>query len=272
VYLDHWAFDAWGADPKLTSDFVTALRTSGGTLCFSILNAAEPCKASDLKHALRVDALLAATMPHVALVDLGKMAMSVGIPDTVDGAAPVSALGDPPLEVQLAFEFAMVMQRTSGPGWAEGSWLRRQQRGALFQKVSENIAANWDEQRQDVDWRKRARTAPLNRPAKRAWRVMADIMRPAVIDIAQGIPVNDGADCMHALVIPYCDFVLLDQKWAVRAEDTRRRFAEHGEKIGTSISARMGGVPKLIEELMTFGPVSVAPPSPSVPTLTPSDP
>jgi len=249
VYLDHWAFDALGADPELTAAFVTALRASEGTLCFSILNAAEPCKASDLKHALRVDSVLAAAMPHVALVDIGKMAIGVGIPEPVDGATPAFGLGEPPLEVQLAFEFAMVMQRVNGPGWAEGSWLRRQQRGAIFRKVSENIAAKWDEQRQDVDWRNRARAAPLNRPAKRAWRVMADIMRPAVIDTGQRIPANDGADCMHALVVPYCDFVLLDQKWAVRAEDTRRRFAEHGEKIGISISARMGGVTKLIEEL-----------------------
>lgn len=253
VYLDHWALDQVGSDPELAATLIAALQASGGTLCISVVNAAEACKASDPKHARRIDTFLAAAMPQIAMVDLGAMAISEGIPDTAEGEIPVYALGDPPLERQLAFEFAMIVSKPNGIGWVESAWLQRERRGDILSTVSANIATRWDEERQKEAWRDRARTAPLNRPAKRAWRVIADVMRPAVINTAQSIPVNDGADCLHALVLPYCDFVLLDHKWADRAESTRRRFEKHGEKIGKTISQRTGGVAKLVEELLAFG-------------------
>ena len=258
IYLDFWAFDEIGKDGELTAGLAAALRASGGTLCFSTVNGQEPRKPEDPKHARRVDAVLRAAMPHVAFVDLGATALSVGIVETVPGSPPDSSLGAPPLERdELAIQYSEVMSKLDGPGWAEGMWCARDGRD-LITEVAERIVAKWEEKRQEDEWRAQALSAPINRNANRAWRVTGDIMLPAVQNIAHKIKTNDGADLLHSLSLCYCDFVLLDQAFARRAEATRLKLAEHGERIGRAISQPMGGGRRLINELVSFGTVGHA--------------
>ncbi|MBB6246863.1 hypothetical protein [Rhodanobacter sp. A1T4] len=253
MYLDHWALDGLGNDPQLAATMIAALRTSGGTLCFSVMNAMEACKPSDPKHARRIDTFLAAVMPQVAVVEVARMALSEGIVELNEGKPLVFAMGEPPLDMEQALAFASLLLKPDAPGLFETAWLGRDRLAPTFMDVSASIAAQWNAQRQQDEWREQARGASLGRNIERARIVMGDLMRPAVIDVAQSIPDNDGADCMHALALPYCDFVLLDRTWAARAESTRQRLAKHGVKIGKAISQHTGGVPKLIEELLAWG-------------------
>jgi hypothetical protein len=72
---------------------------------------------------------------------------------------------------------------------------------------------------------------------------------------------NDAADLIHAVVpAGYCDFVLLDGKWADRIERVRVRARNHGVdmKLARVLSERRNGLELFLQELENFARVDNA--------------
>jgi hypothetical protein len=98
---------------------------------------------------------------------------------------------------------------------------------------------------------------------------MRELLRPLVLAPQEPFKPNDAADLIHA-VIPagYCDFVLLDGKWADRVERVRKRVADQGLrlKLARVFSQRNDGIERFLDELGSF------PREPSDPGQPPSTP
>ena len=67
VYLDHWAWRKISESEELSRKFLSAMKSSGGTLAFSWLNIIEFSKV-DEKQARKADELLNEIWPHVFIL------------------------------------------------------------------------------------------------------------------------------------------------------------------------------------------------------------
>ena len=259
VYLDHWALRKISVDERMSARFVAALRSRGGTLVTSLISSGEFAGLQFEAEADAADRLLDALTPHLFFIWLEpfeviakeeELAAGVRRPHPAaddDAMQRFVELGPSPLAGKGLFKLMV----------ANGSHIRPQMedlgRGALI--GIERLKHRYDT---EPELRTAAHDAPGPTNGVRSTLPLLQVLvRRFLKDRHERLDLNDGIDLLHTVVpAAYCDFVLLDRRWAAAVEEARRELERHGIEtpVATVFSERKNGVERFLGRLEAFQP------------------
>lgn len=244
VYLDHWALVKFSDNCELSDRFISGLRRSGGTLCISGLNVAETCRMEDPRHAHNIDRFLR---------DVGQQVYCADVLATFQSEQPYTGtLKAPPADQDLAREMLEPTEFCI-PGTFGRSWMHRKKVAPDFDYINAKVASRFAEFRETTEYRERARIARPNRQIPWIHIIVSELMRPAILNLHEGIAENDTPDLQHAVMgLMHCDLVVLDGKWADRAASLRKRLGERGSHLAWCFSGRGNGCENFLRALETY--------------------
>src|SRR3546814_11564030 len=92
-----------------------------------------------------------------------------------------------------------------------------------FNDIDLQVAKRFAAFRETEEYRKKAKNVRLDRQVPWLHIVVAELMRPAILNSREPIAESDTADLQHAVIgLMYCDLVLPYWKWAGRAPSLRQ--------------------------------------------------
>lgn len=127
----------------------------------------------------------------------------------------------------------------------------RERLQAEWNESNQTVADHINKVRRDPDTAKMV-TRFANHSQLPTVAVMQELLRPIFMDQSLPIGKNDAADIHHAITsIAYCDYVLLDGKWADLHERMVRRFGQFKVTIPIAqvFSKRRNGVEVFLKTL-----------------------
>lgn len=231
VYLDHWAVRRLSSDNGLQSRFVNALKRANGTLVFSTWNLAELSNVADPRHAVEFEVFLDAVYPNIYLADFKPdEAIRRETESNNDPALP------PPPDLEL---LQLLGNRVTPPGTALmmkgflSSFHRlRAVLSASFSETMETLASGINELRQRPEFRTSVKQSKMSAELPMSITCQRELLRGSMLDSAEKFDSHDAADLIHAgYGATYCDFVLLDHKWAHKVKKMQERAAKEGFPI-----------------------------------------
>ena len=251
VYLDHWAVREFSSNPEQGSRLLDKIKDCGGCLVISHVNLVELTGAADPAHAEDAAQFFERALPHLyfAMFDI-EAAINQ---ERQAGDAPFR-LGAPP-DIELLRTVAL-----ERPDDLKPLTIARLIR--VIAANRERLQADWNESNQTVaDHINNVRSDP--EPVRMVTKfashsnlpttaIMQELLRPIFMDQSLPIGKNDSADIHHAITsIAYCDYVLLDGKWADLHERMVKRFGQLGVNIPVAevFSKRRNGVALFLQTL-----------------------
>jgi hypothetical protein len=224
--------------------FIRELRTNGGTLCISALSVAEACRLDDPRHAHHIDRFLR---------EIGQQIYCADMLATFKSESPYTGLlTAPPADQDLVREM-LVPPEFCVPGTFVRAWMHRAKVAPTFNDINLQVAERFAAFRETEEYRKKAKNARLDRQVPWLHIVVAELMRPAILNSQEAIAESDTADLQHAVMgLMHCDFVLLDGKWADRATSLRQRLGERGGHLARCFSGRGNGCETFLRALETY--------------------
>jgi len=235
VYLDHWALRSISESSVLSSRFIAALASTGGTLMLSWLNLAEFTKVTDQAQVRRAEDLVETMLPNVFFLEVN--------PFAVMDAEDKLLLGGPPnaphADMEFCRAFAFLKPSSVKPFTAVDLFLAAHEsaRGGRLDLLADTLAKRVNALRQTLDndpeLTKLVRRLPSGPEMQRGTRfVLKELVRTFLIDRGIAVTRNHAIDLLHSVVpTAYSDFVLLDGHWQVQVDRVRSRFAEAGMSI-----------------------------------------
>ncbi len=260
VYLDHWALARISRDEALGKRFVQAMQRCQGTLALSRVNIDEFSGPTDIDQARLAEALIDGLGPQLFLINYHFLEVMDREDAKLKGFFPASRAP------HSDDEFLDTLMRQGGVrGWSIGT---------LFQQAVQNRAAaqkQFDEAaklgaqvieliRRQVDadpvWRKFSKGHIP--PMSRAWSTKVfffSLLFEWDKNKTLKFERSDMTDFMHAVVpCVYCDFVLLDGKWADMVRRIREKYRAAGfhTHLARVFSERDDGMDRFLETLESF--------------------
>lgn len=256
VYLDHWAIRLLSDDLALQERFVSALRHAGGTLLLSHLTFAEFAAVEDSATCDRGEAFLSKVLPNVYFAEF-----NIDKARQQEDAQPPLAVRPklaPPPDPQMMRAFA-VRYSLSLPfamtGFIAEVHQNRGRMETLVRDVNSRIADKLVAQRTDAAFVSAARNTPVDNGRQPTTLVMGELMRDFVLDSTSSISANDAMDLQHATVsLAYCDYVLLDGKFADKARRMKERIsrANMSMRLAACYSKRDAGLQRFLSSLESW--------------------
>lgn len=232
IYLDHWAMMKIAEDDGMRERFVCAVRRLSGTLFLSHRNLAEFARPQDQRHAWSAGRFLDQLMPNVYLAEV---AVDRAIAQEEDPRNRGVRLPPPP-DREFLFIVSPPPPYTTGamPLSACISEVA-EQRARLLDTVSEvdrAIASSMADRQADPAFVKKAKHF-LPEPGDSATlTVLRELLRAVALDARSTVKEQDGSDLQHAVVsVAYCDYVLLDGRWAEMVRQLDERLLKHNVQI-----------------------------------------
>jgi hypothetical protein len=260
VYLDHWAWRRIFDSTSLAADFSRILKAKGGTLAVSWLNLIEFSKVTDAKQAASADALLDHVLPHVSFVNPNFFTVIEKENKLQAGGDPTAPHADP---VFLKF-FAKhnLLKSHSLKLLPEQNIFQLVQLtgvGAGFMEFANKLVSRIETLRVDYkinrEFSRLVRRVPQGQPIQRGTRFIArELLGTFLRDSSGKLDRNNAIDVCHAIVpVAYCDFVLLDKRWATHVEQARKRIIQGGLQfpIAQVFSERENGIAKFLQQLQS---------------------
>lgn len=255
VYLDHWALRDLCDDSALQDRFVAGLSRAGGTLLMSHMNFAEFAAVEDAGTCDRGEAFLSRVFPNIYFSEfnIDKAIQQ----EEAQSLLVIKQRLAPPSDPQMLRAFAHRYPVTSP---AMQGFIAEVHQHRVFMKakmdgVNSRIAARLLAQRSDPSFVKAARSTPIDNGRVATKLVFGELMRDFVLDNTSSVEPNDAMDMQHATVsLAYCDFVLLDGKFAdkVRRMKDRMAGANMAMPIAACYSKRDNGVDQFLSSLESW--------------------
>jgi hypothetical protein len=225
VYLDHWAVRDLTDNRTWQDRFVGALKRSNGTLLVSYLTFAEFAHVGDVRHAAETEAFLDRVFPNIfiASIDLGPVFRR----EFANLSRPFEFLA-PPADAGLIQHFV-----SKKPSMSFVDMIQPISRSLRLRtsarRVNMAIAERINEVRRAPEFIKASKSFRDHEPRAPALTVFRELARIPGTDSNMRIVANDGADLQHAIVaLAYCDYALLDRKWADFGQRVRRQLLKLG--------------------------------------------
>jgi hypothetical protein len=248
VYLDHWALRNLSADSDLTRQFVSALKSSGGTLYLSGVGVAEFSRMSDPGSVAKAEELVQECVPSLFFLESNPWTVMANEGSLLAGGKPSPPHADFAMASLIPSLGARGLELWGVRGLFEAVAGSESLRGG-FDSLGDAVAARLTESRSIAP----ERFQPVPGPGlQRATRSLAtELLRLCVSNTSMRLGGNDGIDLFHAVVpASYGNIVLLDRRWGSLTLQaiSRLRRTGHGAEMATVLSGK-GAINKMIEIL-----------------------
>jgi len=255
VYLDHWALMDIADDPDLSHRLIDGIHASHGTLAISYINLGEYAQVTDLEHAKNAESLFDKIYPNVFFINPDVFTVIENENKLIQGGAHLP----PHADIELIEGFIKL-----NAGSIESISARDLFSSALSSELlstmnefADLIVRRIDDFREHYSENtqfKNTLNKPINGPAiQRGTRYLVrDVLSMVVKDQCSIFNRHDAFDFVHTIVsVSYCDYVLLDSKWATLVNQASRRLKRNGLTfpLARVFSSKNNGTIQVMESL-----------------------
>lgn len=247
VYLDHWALRKISSDLVLRDNFCKAITKLNGMVEISWMNLLDFSGVSDMSQVKVAEDFLDMLSPnHIGLINSNIQSV-IDLENNILRNEKI--VKDPHVDYELLKVFARHRSGTiricSFKGFLLSMQERRETLNEMRQSFLENLnsrLSDFRKEAQKVEKLKNIQRIAKGHPAvQHLTRYIFDEIVKYILRGNMGITPNDWCDIHHAMVpTAYCDFVLLDQRWATIMEQVQKRLrnAKHDKKMAEVFSDR----------------------------------
>jgi len=248
VYLDHWALMRFSENDDLRQRFIHILRQVGGTLCLSLLNCVELCRADDPRHAEAVDRLIDDLSPQLFFINAAANLQRALLDD-------FQLIGD------LKMAANVELRRAAGKsGYFKTFWnlgqdvppSDDQSLREIFDESTAGMAMSFNDIRQSMDFVANVRKANPAAGHSAGWVFVSELVRQPFLNPQEGVNAGDVSDINHALNALHCDYVLLDAGWTSKLNQARPRLDAAGVKVAACYSGKARGLERFLVDLAAY--------------------
>ena len=248
VYLDHWALMRFSEDDDLRQRFIHTLRQAGGTLCLSLLNGVELCRADDPRHAEAVDRLIEELSPQLFFIDAAANLQRALLDD-------FQLVGDLKMAANVELRRAAGQPRYFKTFWNIGQDVLPsddQSLREIFDETTAGMGMSFSDIRQNMDFVANVRKAKPAAGHSAGWVFLSELVRQPFLNPQEGVNADDVSDINHALNALHCDFVLLDAGWASKLNQARRRLDAAGVNVAACYSGKSRELERFLLDLAAY--------------------
>ncbi len=244
VYLDHWALVEFSKKDDYRQKFITALKTSSGTLLLSQANFFESAGFKDHEQALKIENLLNEAIPYVYVADTFKDRGFIflnGGPEFEDSPKEhwlakhmldAAAVNNDQLTFSTMFTGVIDEYTMFAP---------------IFEDMKSSVAAEVARFRADPALLEEGKKFIPNNNMSSQHLLMAALLRDIQVNSTQKFLSNDSMDFIHAVpALITSNFVLLDKAWCHRIDRAEKFLIGHG--VARKFAKRYWDNPKKLEE------------------------
>lgn len=239
IYLDHWALRKISDDPEKSGKLIEVVKRAGGSVALSWLNLVEFCRVSDPSQQKRAGTLIDELYPHIYFLQVDPYEVLANEDLLLKGAPPFP----PHADADLMRAFFLQEQTSIRPYDAKNLF---QEAARLDPRTTiDSYAAIVTEQFRQIrsqleadggGTQVRRKTEVKRLPAPTRF-VLREVARQILLDPTAPFDEHDAVDILHTVVpVSYCDFVVLDKRWADIVERARKSLKVNEEWLSIADS------------------------------------
>lgn len=260
VYLDHWAMMDLVSSVETRDAFVSWIDSEQGTLAISLLNLIEFSSVGDMNIA-RADDLLDLVFPRIMFIDHDFLQVikrekelsrhgGEGGPHFDPGAIEILAMLRPAGLEPIGVKGLIPLMKTEQMMTSKDN-LADTIVGEV-EKIRRTISVDADKARNA----RRPAVVPKHIPRVTS-ALERELLQRLAFDNKGLFTRRDAIDLCHTVVpVSYCDYVVLDKRWASLADESIRRLQRAGETFRSAhvVSGRRHGIEGAIADIKTDWP------------------
>ena len=233
VYLDLWALMDFALEDSLGNRFIQALVGRGGTLALSWIHFVELSQLSDQSQAMRIATFLQRMAPHMFFIEV--------IPKSVierENSILQSGKVIAPHADDRFLKAFLVHRRKSVDPLSVAEFLRGFQQEKVVEmcqsfmaELKEVVESSRQRAQQNPVLGARIKEVPLGHHIQHATRYIDVEAGRYLVRDRINMSSQDWRDYFHMIIpLAYCDVLLLDRRWANKAQEIVRRLRRAGHK------------------------------------------